>query len=44
MDRLHGEAAQLELLAGGDLHELGLACKAELFQLIADEAQVRRVP
>ena len=38
MDRLHGEAAQLELLAGGDLHELGLACKAELFQLIADEA------
>ena len=38
MDRLHGEAAQLELLAGGDLHELGLACKAELLQLIADEA------
>ena len=38
MDGLHGEAAQLELLAGGDLHELGLACQAELFQLIADEA------
>ena len=38
MDGLHGEAAQLELLAGSDLHELGLACKAELLQLIADEA------
>ena len=28
----------LSFWPGGDLHEFGLACKAELFQLIADEA------
>ena len=28
----------LSFWRGGDLHELGLACKAELLQLIADEA------
>ena len=38
MDRLHREAAQLDLLSGGDLHELGLARKAEFLQLVADEA------
>ena len=38
MDGLHRKAAQLELLLGGDLHELGLACQAELFQLIPDKA------
>ena len=38
MDGFHRKAAQLELLLGGDLHELGLACQAELFQLVPDEA------
>ena len=38
MDRLHRKAAQLDLLSGGDLHELGLARKAEFLQLVADEA------
>ena len=38
MDGLHGEAAQLDLLPGDDLHELGLAGQAELLQLIPDQA------
>ena len=38
MDRLHRKAAQFDLLLGGDLHELGLARKAEFLQLVADEA------
>ena len=38
MDGLHGKAAQLDLLLRGDLHELGLACQAELLQLVPDEA------
>ena len=38
MDGLHGKAAQLDLLLGGDLHELGLAGQAELLQLVPDQA------
>ena len=38
MDGLHGKAAQLDLLLGGDLHELGLARQAKLLQLVPDEA------
>ena len=38
MDGLHGEAAQFDLLPGHDLHKLGLAGKAELFQLVLDQA------
>ena len=38
MDGLNGKAAQPDLLSGGDLHELGLACQTELLQLVADQA------
>ena len=38
MDGLNGKAAQLDLLSGGDLHELGPACQTELLQLVADQA------
>ena len=38
MDGLHGKAAQLDLLPGGDLHKLGLAGQAELLQLVPDQA------
>ena len=38
MDGFHGETAQLDLLLRGDFHELGLARKAELFQLVPDQA------
>ena len=38
MDRLHGKAAQLDLLTGHDLHKLGLTGKAELLQLVLDQA------
>ena len=38
VDRLHGKAAQLDLLPGHDLHKLGLAGKAELLQLVLDQA------
>ena len=37
MDGLHGKAAQLDLLARRDLHELGLSGQAELFQLVLDQ-------
>ena len=38
MDRLHGKAAQFDLLTGHDLHKLGLAGKSELLQLVLDQA------
>ena len=38
MDGVDGKAAQLELAPGGDLHQLGAAQQAVLFQLVLDEA------
>ena len=38
MDGLHGKAAQLDFLPGHDLHKLGLTGKAELLQLVFDQA------
>ena len=39
VDGLHGEAPQMDLLPGHDLHKAGAARQVELLQLVADQAQ-----